>query len=413
MKIAILTSSFPRAPGDYQGNFVFCQARGQVKNGNDVHVISPHIPGTPFHETLEGIVIHRIPYFYPYPFQCLSSETGMYSALRHSFLAWFQLPLFLLCLGCGAYRIIRNHDIDLLHTHWIVPQGLIGSFLYIFLGIPHVATVHGSDLNIVKEHTFLYPICRFIVRHSAIITVNSRYMKQQVLAVSPDYEQKIRVIPMGVDPSLAGAGQPGTLRLHKHGGPVILGVGRRIAWKGTEFLIKAFPAVLAKFPGAKLFIAGVGPERESLGELVCRLGLDDHVVLLGLVPSADLPVWYLSADVFVLPSVNKCGKTEGLGVVLLEAMASGCPVIGSNVGGIPDIITDSENGFLVPAQDPEVLAEKITELLADASLRDLFVSRGYVKIKEKFSWEIISRRFSDLYSHVLELPEKNRSTDMP
>jgi L-malate glycosyltransferase len=401
MKIAILTSSFPRAPGDYQGNFVLFLARGLVKKGNDVNVICPHIPGTPFHEVMEGVEIHRIPYFYPYPLQSLSSDTGMYSALRHSILAWIQLPLFSLFLGYGAYRIIREQDIDLLHTHWFVPQGLIGSFLHVFLRIPHVATVHGSDLNILKKHTFLYPICRFIIRNSAFITVNSSYMKQQLLAVSSGCEQKIRVIPMGVDQVLVCAGQPVTVKHLEYTGPIILSVGRLIDWKGTKFLIESLPAVLKKFPGAQLHIAGAGPERESLGKLVCRLGLDYHVVFLGLVPSADLTACYLSADVFVLPSINKSGITEGLGVVLLEAMASGCPVIGSNVGGIPDIITDGENGFLVPEQDPDRLAHRIIRVLSDEDLRDKFRRNGYKRIKEIYSWEIISGRFSDVFIQTL------------
>jgi glycosyltransferase involved in cell wall biosynthesis len=106
--------------------------------------------------------------------------------------------------------------------------------------------------------------------------------------------------------------------------------------------------------------------------------------------------------VFVLPSINCAGKTEGLGIVLLEAMASGCPVIGSNVGGIPDIITDGENGFLVPEQRPDIIAEKIIRILADTGLQEKFRRNGLIRVQELFSWEIISKKFSDVYEQVLE-----------
>jgi glycosyltransferase involved in cell wall biosynthesis len=183
-------------------------------------------------------------------------------------------------------------------------------------------------------------------------------------------------------------------------GHLVLSAGRLIDWKGTEFLIRAMPAVLEKFPDTKLLIVGTGPERDTLIRLARELDLNDRVALPGTVPPADLPSYYRSADAFVLPSINRGGKTEGLGVVLLEAMASGCPVIGTNVGGIPDIITDGENGFLVPEQRPDLIAEKIVRIFTDTELQEKFRRNGMKRIHDSFSWDIISKDFSIVYDQV-------------
>jgi hypothetical protein len=97
MNILILTSSFPYSERDHHSNFILHHATGQVNQGHEVHLLCPHIPGTPFYENMRGVNVHRFPYFYPYQYQRLASDTGMYSSLRHSFLALIQLPLFFIC----------------------------------------------------------------------------------------------------------------------------------------------------------------------------------------------------------------------------------------------------------------------------------------------------------------------------
>jgi glycosyltransferase involved in cell wall biosynthesis len=193
---------------------------------------------------------------------------------------------------------------------------------------------------------------------------------------------------------------------------IILNVGRLIDWKGTIHLIDAIPMVLQHAPDTRLLIIGSGPEKEHLVQRTHELSLEEKVKFLGKVNDDDLVAYYHAADIFVLPSVNKSGKTEGLGVVLLEAMASGCPVIGSNVGGIPDIITDGENGFLVPEQDPSALADRIIQIISDADLREKFQKDGYARIQESFTWDKIAERFSMVYSQVLDNKLSSESGDI-
>jgi N-acetyl-alpha-D-glucosaminyl L-malate synthase BshA len=293
---------------------------------------------------------------------------------------------------------------DIIHTHWLIPQGFIGALVHSITGIPHVATVHGSDLNIMKKNRLLRSLCRFIVRNSAAVTVNSTYMKRQLEEVAQEALPKIFVIPMGVDLASFHQRSPVYDRKKAQSEHIILSVGRLISIKGTRFLIEAMPAVVHAVPAARLVIIGTGPEEERLMKRVRELSLDDYVRFLGTIRHDELIPYYQGADVFVLPSITIAGMTEGLGVVLLEAMAAGCPVIGSDVGGIPDIITDGENGFLVPEQNSEILAEKIIQLLSEDNLRDKFRKNGFAKINTMYDWEIITEKFSAVYFEVLKFP---------
>jgi glycosyltransferase involved in cell wall biosynthesis len=396
MKIAILTSSFPRFPGDFQGNFVYHQARGQVERGNEVHVICPHIPGAPFHETLNGIIVHRFPYFYPYRFERLSSETGMYSALRHSLLAVLQLPIFLLIEWYYSSIIICRERIDLVHSHWIVPSGLVGAAVAFIWRKPHIITSHVLDANLFGKFRFFIPILSVIVRSADMITTNSTYTKQQIEGLVR-LSCPIRVIPMGVNPPDSPLVPGESCR------NTVLFVGRLVEWKGVDTLIRSMAGVRKVIPDSQLNIVGDGPLRDSLQHLVEDTGLTGSVRFYGKVNNEDLSKLYDSALVFVLPSRSYQGLVmEGLGVVLLEAMSHGVPVIGSNVGGIPDIIEDGKNGFLFPGENENILADRIINLLSDSVLAERFRQEGFETVRTRFSWEAVSRQFSEIYAGTLE-----------
>jgi len=403
MKIAILTSSFPRHRGDYQGNFIYYQARGQVEQGNDVHVICPHIPGAPFYEIMDGIKVHRFPYFYPYRYERLSSDTGMYSALRQSLLGMLQLPGFLFVDWCYATIIIKRNRIDLIHSHWFVPSGLVGAAVSFIWRKPHIITSHVLDANLFGKFRFFIPLLSLIAASADMITTNSSYTKKQIEALIP-LPCPCKVIPMGVNlpQSLLTTGDSRR--------NIILFVGRLVEWKGIETLIRSMTLVRKEIPDSWLNIVGDGPLRDSLQNLVQEIGLTESIRFYGKVNDEDLSKLYDSASVFVLPSRSYQGLVmEGLGVVLLEAMSHGIPVIGSNVGGIPDIITDGENGFLVPEQDSAALAEKIVAVLSNTEQREKFRKNGYERIRQSFTWEIISKKFSEAYCAALDLDRKKSS----
>jgi glycosyltransferase involved in cell wall biosynthesis len=397
VKVLILTSSFPFHKGDHHSNFIFYQALGQVKRGNEVHVVCPHHPGMEFLEDMEGITVHRFPYFYPYNLQRLSPESGMYSGLHHSILGWFQLPFYFISEWYHADRIIRRYNIDIIHSHWIVPQGLVGFICRKIRHKAHVVSSHVTDAQIFCRWGMLKPGMRMILSGTDLLTTNSSFTKGVLENLLP-LPCPCVVIPMGVVPP-EGMGD----RIPATDAPRILFVGRLIRWKGVDTLIRAMAQVIREKPGAILSIVGDGEERANLEHLVHDLGISDHVRFLGRVNNEQLSSLYANASVFVLPSRSYQGLVmEGLGVVLLEAMAHGVPVIGSDIGGIPDIIKDGSNGFLFPSEDEKKLATKIVTVLSDKVIADRFQQAGCETVRTRFSWEEISRQFSGVYEQALD-----------
>ena len=192
---------------------------------------------------------------------------------------------------------------------------------------------------------------------------------------------------MGVDPDRYGKhlASSEVRRLLGGGEPQILFVGRFSASKGIVDLVRAMPAIASRMPQAKLAVVGFGPDEGRIRAAVAELDLGERVSLVGRVAREDIPVHLASADLVVLPSV----KVEGLGVVLLEALASGTPVVGSDVGGIPDIIENGVTGLLCRSQDPANIADTCLRMLLDAELRRRTAESGRRLVVERFSWSRI------------------------
>jgi len=402
VNVLVFTSSFPRFRDSHEVRWILELSQWLTRYGYVPYVLTPHFSGGKLREVWDSVRVYRFVYFFPFRFERLAYKQGLLFNIRKDFFAFIGLFPFLISGFLSSVFLLMVMRVSLIHTHWLVPQGFIGAIFHRVWNIPHIATVHGSDLNMITRHKILAPFGRFIIRHSDIITVNSTYMKRQLESFAQESTNKIRVIPMGIDPEKYSHGPFSDIKKEQGAGHIVLSVGRLIDWKGTIYLINAMPGVIRQFPDAQLLIAGSGPEKESLIQRVNDLGLDQSVKFLGVVDNMALPSLYHSADVFVLPSINKDGKTEALGVVLMEAMASGCPVIGSDVGGIPDIIENGKNGFLVPERDSGALAEKIIWVLSDDDLGKKFRDNGSLKVKAQFSWDSISMRFSEVYQQTLD-----------
>ena len=358
MKVLVLTSSFPRYAGSHEARWILELAERLTYYGFIPLVIAPHYPGGKIRESWNRVRVYRFIYFLPVGLERLAYGPGLLFNIKKDFFAYLGLFPFLMSGFSSALILLLNEKVTIIHTHWLIPQGFVGAVFHRIWNIPHVATIHGSDLNFLTRHKSLAPVSRFIIRHSDIITVNSTYMKKQLESFSPGSGKKIRVIPMGINPGKYSRGISSALKKKYHARHIILSVGRLIDWKGTIYLIDAMPDVLNRFPDTVLLVIGEGPEKEKLIKRTYELGLENRIHFHGIVDTTDLPSYYQAADIFVLPSINKSGNTEALGVVLLEAMASGCPVIGSSVGGIPDIIIDGETGFLEPERRSDIFSSK-------------------------------------------------------
>ena len=183
----------------------------------------------------------------------------------------------------------------------------------------------------------------------------------------------------------------------------ILTVGYLIERKGFKYLIEAMKEVLKEHENVKLKIVGSGPLEKPIKKLIKELKLESTIEIISNVSDEGLLELYNLSDLFVLPSiVDSEGNTEGLGVVLLEAMACKLPVIGFNIGGIPDIVHDGVNGFLVPQKDSEKISNAIIKLIENDEMRENFAINGYEMVKGYFSWELIAKEYINIYNTILK-----------
>jgi L-malate glycosyltransferase len=400
LKILILTTTFPRWKDDVVPSFVYHLSRQLYENGMEVFVLAPHHPGARTLEDMGGVKVRRFRYFLPARFERLAYGPGVLPNFKRSLLAKVQLPLLFISELLYAMFLIRKEKIDVINSHWLLPQGLVGVICRGLFRTPQVVVVHGSDVNSIKASAILRKACSCVLRHSDAVTVNSTYIRNAVVSIDRSVEGKVSYMPMGVDASVFAPMEAGSVKERYGAGRLIFSIGRLIDWKGMKYLVMAMKDVIKAVPDARLVIGGSGTEKANLERLSEELGLKGYVMFPGYIDVCDLPAYYSAADVFVLPSIDLNGQTEALGVVLLEAMASGTPVVGSAVGGIPDIIRDGYNGFLVPERSPPDLADRIVRLLKDGALADRFAANGLKTVNERFLWKDIAVKFSDVNKKV-------------
>ncbi|MBD0320264.1 MAG: glycosyltransferase [Gemmatimonadetes bacterium] len=289
-------------------------------------------------------------------------------------------------------RLLREQRVDVVHshnTHAFIDGGLGAALSGVktIVHTDHARSFPDKRRYMVAEHVLshlVYKIVGVSEHTSANLIRHER--------ISP---RKLTTIPNGIDGSRYAAAVDLPAKRRELGitreGPVI-GLGARLMeQKGVEYLLRALPAIVSRFPGLTLVVAGEGPLEAPLKQLASELGMDGHVRFVGV--RLDLAELLHLFDLFVLPSI-----WEGLPMVLLEALAAGCPVVATDVGGVGTAIEDGVNGSLVPPRDPDALAAAVSALLADPALRDRYREAGRAVFRERFSAQAMARRYEALYS---------------
>jgi len=393
MKIGVITSAYPDFEDDPHGIFVHRLMREVVKNGHEVHVLAPYTGGETEY-TLEGVHVERFHYFYPRRFEKLSGRAGMIDNVKEGFLVKIQVFTFL--FFNVIHSDLKLRKMDVIHVQWPIPNGLGAIFLKKLYGIPYINTIHGEEVHLSKRYHMLFAL-RWLVNNSSKTITNSTATRKFCLEAGLNGD-KIDVIPFGVDTDFF---RP--LNVYKDENIFqILSVGYLIERKGFEYLIKAMPLVLEKHKHARLKIVGSGPLELKLKELIYELGLGNEVEIVKNVSDEELLMIYNSSDLFVLPSiVDSQGNTEGLGVVLLEAMACGLPVMGSNVGGISDIIANNKTGILVEEKDVHGIFKGIKKFIEEEELRTILSNNGYHSVKHNFNWITLAKMHINVFEGLI------------
>jgi glycosyltransferase involved in cell wall biosynthesis len=271
--------------------------------------------------------------------------------------------------------------------------GALAAFAGRLLGIPSVVYVQGLDLYESSPWARRTYVRWALARCDAVVAVTED-LRRRAQALSG---RDPVVIPHGLKHRAAHGIDRATARLQlglPADRPIVLFVGRLIPLKGIIYLIRAFSAVREGFPDAMLVIVGEGEQRPDLEALAAGLGLGTSVIFAGGQPHEDVIRLMRGADLFVLPSL-----IESFGIVLLEAMSCGLPIVASNVMGIPSIVTDAVNGFLVPPGDETALGTRIAELLADPQRRAVMAAANVLRAEE-YALPAIADRFIDVWNRV-------------
>ena len=388
--VLVITSTYPRWQDDNEPPFVHELSR-RLTDEWEVHVLAPHTVGAAVFEELDGVVVHRFRYCFE---RCenMAYEGGMLTRLRQNPLRLLLIPFFFMAQYLAALRIMQRYSINIIHAHWLIPQGITAVALKMIMRKPIsvLCTSHGADLFSLRGRVAA-AIKRMIFQKCDSSTVVSHAMRKEAERLGADPEQ-MSVVPMGVDMTTSFVPDP-----KKREQDTVVFVGRLVEKKGVSYLLEAFSLALKERAGLRLLIAGAGPEEDILKNLTLKLGITNSVEFLGAVKNSELPAIYQRGAIAVLPFVvAEDGDQEGFGLVVVESLGCGCAVVASEVPAVKDIITNGETGILVPQKNPQQLASVIIKLYKDPELRSQLAQRGHTYVMERFGWGSVAKRYSNL-----------------
>ncbi|WP_089157274.1 glycosyltransferase family 4 protein [Micromonospora sp. NBS 11-29] len=299
-----------------------------------------------------------------------------------------------------AARLARAYDCDTVWFGAAAPLGLLAAGLRRRAGIRRaVALTHGHEVGWAALPGARSALRR-IGRGVDVTTYLGEYTRVRLARVLDGLTELRRLAP-GVDvdtyhPDVDGAGV--RLRLGLADRPVVVCVSRLVPRKGQDTLIRALPEIRRRVPDAALLVVGGGPHRATLAKLARQTGVERDVVFTGSVPAAELPAHYAAGDVYAMPcrTRNRGLDVEGLGIVYLEASATGLPVVAGDSGGAPDAVREGETGYVVRGRDVAQLADRVATLLADRDLARQFGAAGRAWVEREWRWETQAERMAAL-----------------
>lgn len=402
----MVTSSYPKYEGDVTAPFVESIAASVAALGNEVHVLAPYHPDLRRSPREKGVQLHFFKYS---PFRNLNIwgyAESLEADVRVRGAIYPLTPVVFLSSLVALWRLTGKIKFDVMHAHWVIPNGPVAAIVARLRRVPLIISMHGSDVFVAEQSGLISSVARWCFRAASAITAPSQDLVQRAIALGAP-ASRCHLVPYGVDPSKfthidnAGPSLRKVLGL-PHDSLIVFAVGRMVYKKGFEYLIRAVPAILREHPNAKIVLAGGGDLEPRLLSLVRQLGVEKSVIMPGWVSRDQMPLYFSGCDLFVLPSVvDQQGNVDGLPNTLLEAMASARPVVATNVAGVPLAVKDGDNGLLVPEKQPGELSAAINLLLRAPQLRVQYGEAARLRVEHELNWETTARTFNDLYLAAL------------
>lgn len=359
---------------------VFEISKALTKRGHLVTVLTTRSPLHKKYHEINGIEVVRVPY---------------------------GIPLYSSSIPFRVFRYLDPDDYDLIHAHAANPTIADLACLKNRGKIPFILTYHnditksghmGRIISLIYNST----LGNFLLKNSdLIITTTMNYAEKSIILKK--FKHKIRVVPNGVNPNKFNKNKDGEKIKAYYNIPIqskaILFVGAIEEYKGIEYLIRTFKKVLNYEKMGYLIIVGSGALSKQLKEMTLELGIFDNVIFTGYVKDSDLPYYYSACDLFVLPSIS---GGEGFGIVQLEAMACGKPVICTDLPGVNEVDKNEVASIHIPPKDSEALANAIIKLLENEKLAREMGENGRKLVEEKYTWERVAEETGEIYLSLLE-----------
>jgi glycosyltransferase involved in cell wall biosynthesis len=387
MKVGTLTWEFP--PRVVGGIARHCEglAKALVKQNHDIHIFTLDFPGSPNYEEMDGVKVYRA-----------STELG-----HPNFLTW--VLLFNHFLTKKMADITSKVDFDVMHVHdWLAAFSGI-SFKH-FIKKPMVLTVHSTEVGRAQglhspDSFSINGIEWWAMYEANKVIVCSQSMKNEICDHFNLPEEKVDIIPNAIDASKYQISvDRGAVRQHYgvgYGEKLILCVGRLVPQKGIEYFIRAIPRIAKRYPEAKFVIVGEGWSRDILETEALASGQSRKIQFTGFASDQEVIKLMTSADILVVPSIY-----EPFGIVALEGMATGVPVLASKVGGLSEVIEHDKTGLFVYPKNPESIAWGVDHILSDPDHAKWLTENAKDKLQNAYSWEAVAMKTVDLYRKVVE-----------
>ncbi|MDA2937849.1 N-acetyl-alpha-D-glucosaminyl L-malate synthase BshA [Acidobacteria bacterium AH-259-A15] len=350
-------------------------ALGLAQGGHEIHIVSYATPFRlrSFHQ---NVFIHEV-------------EVTSYPL--------FKYPPYALSLATKLVDVAREYGLDLIHAHYAVPHAASAYLAKEILRskrLKTITTLHGTDITLVGTDKSFYQVIKFTIEESDGVTAVSRYLQKRTIDEF-DIRREIRVIPNFVDTGRYKWDSSNCTREHfaPKGEKILMHASNFRPVKRVTDVVRIFARVREQMP-VKLLLVGEGPERLFVQQLVKELKLSDDVLFLG--EQDYLEKLMSCADLFILPS-----EQESFGLVALEAHSCGVPVIGTPVGGLPEVVADGETGFLLPVGDIAGMSTKAAELLTNSELYGAFQKHGRERAVRCFDSQLIIPRYQAFYEEIL------------
>jgi len=412
LKICMITHNYIRYEGDNVAPFIKYITDNLRKLNNDVTVLAAY--DEKFDKAFQRVEkIFVFKYAFPSRFH-IQYGNALVGDKKLNIRGIVFGPFYLIS---GFLRLLLLHEkyrFDILNAHWVIPNGIIGALASRVLKVPLVISLHGSGIYLSKKNRIFRALAAFVFRSSEGITACSPVLRDEAVELGASLE-KSEVIPYGVDLSTFTMDKNKAEPLREELGIakddlVVLALGRMVEKKGFEYLLKAIPEIVSTVPRCKFIFAGNGPVLKELKLRSKKLKIGKFVLFPGDIIWKDVPLYHSICDVFVVPSVyDSQGNVDGLPNVILESMATGKPIVASNIAGIPLAVKEGRNGLLVEEKNVNDIEKAVLRLLQSKDLRNKMGKESRRMVENSLNWFETAKQFYDVYLQAIEYNSNSKS----